>query len=116
VEILLTAPDLATQISERQLQDLAALGQSSSDFLRELLVSLRTHPAQNGGQVIERYRDHPYAKFLERLASRELLICDRAALASQLMGTLDRLIAEELHRQRFETLMARPQHPTPVKS
>jgi DNA primase len=115
VEVLLTAPDLAAQVNEQQLRDLAALGLSNSDFLCELLASLRQTPAQNGGQVIERYREHPYGKYLERLASRELLISDRAALASQLTGTLDRLIAEELNRRKYEALIAGPSAVIPAK-
>jgi DNA primase len=105
VEVLLNAPELASQVNERQLQELTALGQSSTDFLCEMLASLRAHPAQSAAQVIERYRDHAYAKHLQRLAARELLISDRGILANQLQGTVDRLITEELHRQRFEPLI-----------
>jgi DNA primase len=108
VEVLLNAPELATQITEQQLATLASLSQSNSDFLYELLTSLRDHPAQHAGQVLERFRDHPYAKYLDRLASRETLISDRAALASQLSGTIDRLVAEKLHRQRFDSLIESP--------
>ena len=92
-------------MSDGLLQSLAALGQANSQFLCELLTSLREQPAQNAAQLLLRFREHPYAKHLERLAAREMLISDKSALVSQLCGTLDRLIAEELHRQRFESLM-----------
>jgi len=105
VEILLNAPELAAQVSAQQRESLAALGQSNVDFLCELLTGLTEHPAQNAGQVLERFREHAYFKYLERLASRETLISDRVALANQLTGTLNRLIAEELHRQRFASLI-----------
>jgi DNA primase len=105
VEILLNAPELAAQVSAQQHASLAALGQSNVDFLCELMTGLTAHPAQNAGQVLERFREHPYFKYLERLTTRETLISDRVALAKQLTGTLDRLIAEELHRQRFESLI-----------
>jgi DNA primase len=105
VEVLLNAPELAAQISESQLASLAALQQPNSDFLLEFLRGLRARPAQNAGQVLERFRDHPYSKYLERLASRETLISDRAALASQLSGTIDRLVAAKLHSQRFDPLI-----------
>jgi DNA primase len=105
VEVLLNAPELASRVSEQQLEELAALEQANTAFFCELLRSLKQTPAQNAGQVLERFRDHPYAKHLERLAARELLISDRAALASQLIGTVQRLIEEEQHRQRFESLI-----------
>ena len=105
VEILLFAPELASKVSEAQRRSIAALGQSGSEFLCELIASLATAPAQNAGQVIERFREHPFGRHLEKLAARELLISDRGALASQLLGILERLITEELHRQRFDSLM-----------
>jgi hypothetical protein len=80
--------------------------QANTQFLCELLASLREQPAQNAAQVLMRFREHPYARHLERLAAREMLISDKSALASQLSGTVDRLIAEELHRQRFESLIS----------
>jgi DNA primase len=110
VEILLVAPELAANVGDAQRRNLVALGQSSSDFLCELLDSLSRQPAQNTGQVLERFREHPYGQHLQKLAAREMLISDRGALASQLTGILERLVAEELHRQRFESLIsgARP--------
>ena len=77
---------------------------AGTDFLCELLDSLSTIPAQNAGQVLERYRDHPHAPHLEKLAAREMLISDRSALERQLKGVLERLIGEQLHRKRFESL------------
>ena len=115
VEILLTAPELAEKVSEGLLQGLTALGQANSQFLCELLTSLREQPAQNAAQVLLRFREHPYGKHLERLAAREMLISDKSALASQLCGTLDRLIAEELHRQRFESLIGGGTETTTLK-
>ena len=103
----MNAPELAARVTDQQLQDLAALeSDRRSDLSRSnYSPSCADRPALNAGQVLERYREHPYAKYLERLAARELLISDRAALAGQLLGTLERLIAEELHRQRYEPLI-----------
>ena len=105
VEILLNAPELASQVGETLRANVAALGQSGTEFLCELLSSLSETPAQNAGQVLERFREHPYVGHLEKLAARELLISDRMALASQLNGILERMVTEQLHRQRFESLM-----------
>jgi len=105
VEVLLNAPDLALKVSERQLGELAGLNQANVEFLCHLLTSLREHPAQSAAQVLERFREHRYAEHLTRLASRELLIVDRAVLGSQLTGILTRLITEEQHRRHFDALM-----------
>lgn len=114
VEILLNSPDLATRIPVEKRHQLATLGQSGSDFLCELLEGLNTHPVQNAAQVLERFREHPYEGHLRKLAQRELLICDPAALGQQLAGILNRLIAEEQHRQRYEALIT-PSATSPEK-
>lgn len=105
IEILLTAPELAGTVNHAIRDNLAALDLAGTDFLCELLESLSAIPAQNAGQVLERYRDHPHAPHLEKLAAREMLISDRGALERQLKGVLERLIGEQLHRKRFESLM-----------
>ena len=77
VEILLAAPELAVKVSDSQRDSLAALGQSGSDFLCELL----DEPARAAGA--ERRPGHralprpPLCEHLESLAGREMLISDK---------------------------------------
>ncbi len=74
-------------------------------MLRELLLSLRSYPAQSAGQVIQRFEGRPEQELLSRLLHKEDLIQSAAQAGEELNAALGKLISAS-DEKRFKELSA----------
>jgi DNA primase len=88
---LLSYPAIALEVSEEERTALDACEEPGIELLRELIDNLRTQPAQNSAQVIERWSGKPGGDSLEKLLQREQIVADAVAAAGELRAALGKL-------------------------
>jgi DNA primase len=88
---LVSYPAIALEVSDEERAALDACEEPGIELLRELIDNLRTHPAQNSAQVIERWSGRPGGDSLEKLLQREQIVADAVAAAGELHGALGEL-------------------------
>jgi len=103
ITLLVQHPQLASPVLELEfLQDISMPG---ADFLLELLEALKEHPNMTTGGVVERYRDHPQGRHLERLAGIDSAPWSEA-LHAEFEACLE-LLRREAVETRFQELRER---------
>jgi len=78
-------------------------------MLRELLTTLRAQPGRLVSALLEQWRERPEHRRLGELHAEPTLL-DAEQAAPELLGTLDRLIAQvaaEREARRYDELLAR---------
>ncbi|HXS30805.1 MAG TPA: hypothetical protein VN755_08225, partial [Steroidobacteraceae bacterium] len=95
----------AARISEAQREALAGLDEPGIDILCDLLDSLHMNPATSTGQLLERWRDHPAAERLNRLAAEQTIVPDAAAAGDELRTALQKL-AQGADSAELDALLA----------
>jgi DNA primase len=83
---------------------LAAVDRPGIGLLVDLLDSLRTNPCPSSGALLERWRDKPDFASLTKLAAEECPT-DASGAAREIVGALDRLVAEHQKEQWFSALL-----------
>ncbi len=101
---LLHAPALAAEAGDPAR--FAELDVPGLDLLREVIEILQENPHLNTSALLERWREHPHARHLEKLALWEPAVDDEAGLRAEFLGALARLDQKRLQR-RYEWLLAR---------
>jgi DNA primase len=91
VHTLLMFPASALRLSREDRAALEAVDEPGADILRELLDSLQAQPVTSTAQLLERWRDHPAAERLSRLAVSESIIPDERAAGDELLTAVQRL-------------------------
>jgi len=114
IQTLLHFPEAAAAVPAPVLPALQGIGETELGgiaTLAELLALLRARPGRSTSQVLEEWRERPeYRRLGELFAERTLL--DASQARSELLGTLDRLIAQvagERQSRRYDELLARVQ-------
>ena len=100
---LVSYPAIALEVSEEERAALDASDEPGIELLRELIDNLRSHPAQNAAQVIERWSGKPGGDSLEKLLQREQIVADAVAASGELRGSL-RKLADLVVARRLEAL------------
>jgi DNA primase len=100
---LVSYPAIAKEVSEQERAALDECEEPGIELLRELIDNLRTQPAQNSAQVIERWAGKPGGDSLEKLLQREQLMADAVAAAGELRAALGKL-AQTVVARRLEAL------------
>jgi len=100
---LVSYPAIALEVSEEERAALDASEEPGIELLRELIDNLRSHPAQNAAQVIERWSGKPGGDSLEKLLQREQIVADAVAASGELRGSL-RKLADLVVARRLEAL------------
>ena len=100
---LVSYPAIALEVSDEERAALDASEEPGIELLRELIDNLRTHPAQNSAQVIERWSGKPDGRSLEKLLQREQIVADAVAAAGELRAALGKL-ADLVVARRLEAL------------
>jgi DNA primase len=100
---LVSYPAIAQEVSEQERASLDECEEPGIELLRELIDNLRTQPAQNSAQVIERWAGKPGGDSLEKLLQREQLMADAVAAAGELRAALGKL-AQTVVARRLEAL------------
>jgi DNA primase len=108
VKILLDFPSVAPTVGAADRAALADLKDPGVDVLRELLDGLTVRPAATAAQVLERWREHPHAARLARLAAEESILTDESEAAAVLAGAL-RKLSQEATRAELDALIAADQ-------
>jgi DNA primase len=103
---LLQFPSIALEVSDPERARLDECEERGIEVLRELLDNLRSQPAKNSAQVIERWAGKPGADSLEKLLQHEHIVADAVAAAAELHAALAKL-ADRVASKRFEALMAK---------
>jgi DNA primase len=88
---LVSYPAIALEVSDEERAAVDACEEPGIELLRELIDNLRTQPAQNSAQVIERWSGRPGGDSLEKLLQREQIVADAVAAAGELHGALGEL-------------------------
>ncbi|HHH47916.1 MAG TPA: DNA primase [Gammaproteobacteria bacterium] len=101
---LLHSPKLAAAAGDPSR--FAGLDVPGLDLLREVIEILQENPHLNTSALLERWRDHPHVRHLEKLALWEPAVDDEAGLKAEFLGALARLDQKRL-QQRYEWLLAR---------
>jgi len=91
VQNLLHFPVIAARVSASERQALEGVDEPGVDILRGLLDSLREQPASNAAQLLERWRDHPAAERLSRLAAEHSIVPDEKAAGDELRTAMQKL-------------------------
>jgi len=100
---LVSYPPIALEVSDEERAALDACEEPGIELLRELIDNLRTHPAQNSAQVIERWSGRPGGDSLEKLLQREQIVADAVAATGELRAALGKL-ADLVVARRLEAL------------
>jgi DNA primase len=100
---LVSYPAIALEVSDEERAALDACEEPGIELLRELIDNLRTQPAQNSAQVIERWSGKPGGDSLEKLLQREQIVADSVAAAGELRAALGKL-ADLVVARRLEAL------------
>jgi hypothetical protein len=100
---LVSYPPIALEVSDAERAALDACEEPGIELLRELIDNLRTHPAQNSAQVIERWSGRPGGDSLEKLLQREQIVADAVAATGELRAALGKL-ADLVVARRLEAL------------
>jgi DNA primase len=91
VQVLLHFPGVGARIPAAEIQALGALDEPGVEILVQLLETLRVQPAASTAQLLERWRDHPAAERLGRLAAEPSIVPDDAAALDELKNALQKL-------------------------
>jgi hypothetical protein len=78
------------------------------EILVQLLEGVRQQPAASTAQLLERWRDHPAAERLGRLAAEPSIVPDEAAAADELKNALQKL-AQGTAAAELDALIAKEQ-------
>jgi DNA primase len=103
---LLQFPSIALEVGDQERARLDECEERGIEVLRELLDNLRSQPAKNSAQVIERWAGKPGADSLGKLLQHEHIVADAVAAAAELHAALAKL-ADRVASKRFEALMAK---------
>jgi DNA primase len=90
-QVLLHFPSVAARLDAADIQALRLLDEPGVEVLLQLLDGLRLHPAATTAQLLERFRDHPAADRLGRLAAEPSIVPDEAAAGNELKNALQKL-------------------------
>ncbi len=104
ITLLLHYPAAAREIGP--VEGLARVDQPGAALLRRLLETVRAEPQITTAGLIERYRDDPEGRHLDRLAAVELLD-DEAAAAAVLRDSIQHIVAAEERRRAAEAIKRR---------
>jgi DNA primase len=104
VQTLLHFPVTADRIPAQDAALLSNIDEPGVNILRELLQSLHSQPATNTAQLLERWRDHPAAERLARLASAEMITPDETAAGKELGDCVRLLLLQSAGAQRDELI------------
>jgi DNA primase len=105
VKILLDFPSLAPTVGTADRAALAELDEPGVDVLRELLDGLTARPATTTAQVLERWREHPYAERLARLAAEDSILKQETEAAAELVNAL-RKLSQAVTQAELDALIA----------
>ncbi len=103
---LLHYPPIALEVTAAERAGLDASEEAGVPLLRELLDSLREHPAQIPAQVIQRWMGHRDGETLQKLLAREEVIMGASAAAGELRSALVKL-ADQAAGVRLQALEAK---------
>ncbi len=104
IEILLYAPEQAAHVTNRER--FTGLDIPGIELLSDLLETLEKNPTLNTAAILERWRDTDEGKQLAKLASWQPPFDNPDSLKQELLGALNRLVAQ--HREaRTEYLLAK---------
>jgi len=104
LSILLYAPEQAAHVTNRER--FSGLDIPGIELLADLLETLEKNPTLNTAAILERWRDTDEGKQLAKLASWQPPFDNPDSLKQELLGALDRLVAQ--HREaRTEHLLAK---------
>jgi len=96
IQTLLHFPATAASISaatRTRLDEIGTAALGGIATLRDLLTALRERPGRTGSQLLEQWRERPEHRRLGELHAEELLL-DAAQAEPELLGILDRVIAQ----------------------
>jgi DNA primase len=102
VQNLLHFPSIASRLGNSERSGLDAVTEPGIEVLRDLLDTLQGQPAQNAAQLLERWRDHPLAERLARLAAEPSMLENEQAAGDELVNA-----ARELARATKEAELNR---------
>jgi DNA primase len=108
VQTLLHFPAVAARVTGDEREALAGLDEPGVEILGALLNDLHEHPAASTAQVLERWREHPAAERLNRLAAEQTIIPDEKAAGDELRTALQKL-AQGAATAELDALIAREQ-------
>ena len=91
VQTLLHFPAAAAKVPAAEVQGLAELDEPGVDILVQLLEGLRQQPAASTAQLLERWRDHPAAERLGRLAAEPSIVTEEGPALVELRNALQKL-------------------------
>ncbi len=112
IQTLLHFPATAAAVPSGVLPALADIDEAELGgiaTLRDLLAALRTQPHRTGSQLLEQWRERPEHRRLGELQAERILL-DQGQAGSELLGILDRLIAQigaERQARRYDELLRR---------
>jgi DNA primase len=106
IQNLLHFPAVATRVTATDRAALENITEPGIDFLCELLDSLIANPANSTAQVLERWRDHPFAPRLSQLATEASIVPDEDAATGEVMESLQRL-AQATTASAIDALIAK---------
>jgi DNA primase len=114
IQTLLHYPATAARVPVAVLPALAEISEAELGgvgMLRELLTTLRTQPGRMISALLEQWRERPEHRRLGELHAEPTLL-DAEQATPELLGTLDRLIAQvaaERDARRYDELLAKVQ-------
>ncbi len=91
VQALLHYPAIGARIPAAEVAGLAELDEPGVEILVQLLEGVRLQPATSTAQLLERWRDHPAAERLGRLAAEPSIVPDETAALDELRNALQKL-------------------------
>ncbi len=110
IQTLLHFPATAAALSRptwERLQDIGEEELGGITTLRDLLAALRERPGRSGSQLLEQWRERVEHRRLGELHAERVLL-DAAQAGPELLGTIDRLIAQvraERQSHRYDQLL-----------
>jgi DNA primase len=108
VQTLLHFPGTVARIPAAEIEALGSLDEPGVEILVQLLEGVRQQPAASTAQLLERWRDHPAAERLGRLAAEASIVPDEAAALDELKTAL-RKLAQGAAAAELDALIAREQ-------
>jgi len=106
VQTLLHFPATVARIPATEIEALGSLDEPGVEILVQLLEGVRQQPAASTAQLLERWRDHPAADRLGRLAAEASIVPDEAAALDELRTAL-RKLAQGAAAAELDALIAK---------
>ena len=106
VQTLLHFPGTVARIPATEIEALGSLDEPGVEILVQLLEGVRQQPAASTAQLLERWRDHPAADRLGRLAAEASIVPDEAAALDELRTAL-RKLAQGAAAAELDALIAK---------